>query len=794
MKRFLARFLVLVLSCAIGCSLVSPVHADDAKNQKAQKISYAKQIMPILAANCFTCHGPDAAERKARLRLDTFKDATAKRRTGDFVVAPGKPAESTLVTRIYATDPYEIMPPPETQHKLTAKEKDLLKEWIAQGAEYESHWAFAKPQRPALPQPKQKNWARNPIDLFILAKMEAAGMQPSPEADRYTLARRVALDLTGLPPTIAQVDAFVNDPAPNAYEKYVDEILKSPAYGERWAAVWLDLARYADSNGYAEDNPRVIWKYRDWVIKAINKNTPFDQFTIEQLAGDMLPNPTEDQLIATAFHRNTPSNDEGGTDDEEFRVAAVVDRVNTTMQTWMGLTMACAQCHNHKYDPLSQEEYFQIYAIFNQTEDSDKRDLRPTLVQYTPEQLKRREDLQKRISDMQKEINGTKDANQKKAKQKQLAELQKQFNGVRGISTPIQRELAKDKQRKTHIQVRGNFLNKGKEVAPNVPELFHDIPTGTPVNRLTLARWLVSPENPLTSRVTVNRYWERIFGKGLVETSEDFGIRGDRPTHPDLLDWLAVEFIDQNWDVKQLLRTIVTSATYRQSSRVTADMIEVDPENKFYARAPRFRNNAEMIRDQALSASGLLSDKMFGPPVNPPRPNFGLRAAFGGNTDWTTSKGEDKFRRAVYTQWRRSTPYPSMVTFDAPERNVCTVKRPRTNTPLQALVTLNDPVYVEAAQALARRVIREGGKTVEDKARHGFRLCVTRPPSDRELQTLVRLYDNARARYAKDPQSAQQMATEPLGPVPAGMDTIDLAAWTVVGNVLLNLDEMLMKR
>jgi hypothetical protein len=506
----------------------------------------------------------------------------------------------------------------------------------------------------------------------------------------------------------------------------------------------------------------------------------------------------------------------------------------------MGLTMACAQCHDHKYDPISQEEYFRFYAILNQTEDSDKPDNRPVLTTPTPNQEKQKAKLQAEIAALEKKaattdlkalqqrweteakrdklppnvrkILETEKAKRSTAQQAELAKyyrsiapelkgtrerlaaLQKQVAAIKPVTTPIMRELPEKQRRKTRIHIRGNFLNPGKEVTPGVPAVFPPLPQGRPADRLALARWLVDPANPLTARVAVNRYWEQIFGAGLVESSEDYGIRGKPPVHPELLDWLATEFIALKWDTKKLLKLMVTSATYRQSSRVTPALVERDPDNRLFARGPRFRSAAEVIRDQALFVSGLLSPKMGGPPVRPPRPKLKLNAAFGGATDWETSPGEDKVRRALYTFWRRTTPYPSMVTFDAPGRNVCAVNRPRTNTPLQALVTLNDPVYVEAAQALARRLVREGGSSVADRARYGFRLCLARPPRPEELRRLSDLYERARAKYAASPKEAEQLATQPIGPLPPGVDAVDLAAWTVVGNVLLNLDEMFARR
>jgi hypothetical protein len=805
-------------------------------------VQYAREILPILSANCFNCHGPDEKKRKADLRLDLPETATAPRDDGSRAIVPGNAKASLLIARIFAEEESERMPPVSSTKHLKDADKQLLQRWIEEGAEYQRHWAFVLPKRPDLPATRTKGWARNAIDQFVLARLEAEGLQPSPEADRYNLARRVSIDLTGLPPTIEAVDRFVNDQSPDAYEKFVDEVLRSPAYGERWAEVWLDLARYADSNGYATDGLRSIWKYRDWVIQAINANEPFDQFTIDQIAGDLLPKPTQDQILATAFHRNTLTNDEGGTVREEFRVAAVVDRVNTTMQVWMGITMGCAQCHDHKYDPLSQEEYYRLYAILNQTEDADRGDNSPLLTIISPQEQKQKTKLEAEIAKLEQQVNrstpeleaaqqrweaaakpdklpanikailaverGKRNPAQQaelakyfrsiapelKGTRDQIAAVRKQLAGVRGVTTPIMRELPDGAKRKTHILIRGNYLNEGKAVTPGVPAIFPPLPTGQAINRLALARWLVDPSNPLTGRVTANRYWEQLFGVGLVETPEDFGIRGKLPNHPELLDWLATEFVAQKWDVKQLLRLMVTSATYRQSSRVTPELLERDPDNRRFARGPRFRSPAEVVRDQALFASGLLSPKMYGPPVRPPCPKLGLTAAFGAGTDWETSSGDDRHRRALYTQWRRVTPYPSMSSFDAPSRNVCTVARPRTNTPLQALVTLNDPVFVEAAQALARRMAAEGGPTPEARITYGFRRCLTRPPSAKELGRLVELYRKAREKYAGNPKEAQQLATEPLGPLPAGADPVDLAAWTVVANVLLNLDEMFAKR
>jgi hypothetical protein len=709
----------------------------------AEPVDFNREIRPILSRNCALCHGPDEKKREAGLRLD-LRDVATALRDGHRAIAPGDPKESELIRRVSSDDADQRMPPPSTGKRLTAAEIDRLSRWIRQGAPYAPHWAYVKPVRPPVPQVGDRAWPKNEVDRFLLARLEKEKLHPAAEADRGALVRRLALDLTGLPPTIAEVDQFLGDKGPAAYEALVDRLLARPAFGEHWARMWLDLARYADSAGYVSDVPREIWAYRDYVIRALNAGKPFDRFTIEQIAGDLLPNPTEEQLVATAFHRNTQTNNEGGSDREEYRNVAIVDRVNTTMSVWMGTTMACAQCHDHKYDPISQKEYFQFFAIFNNTEDADREDEQPV------------------------------------------------YKG-KSFSVPIMRELPPGKRRTTFIQYRGNFLDRGPQVNEGVPRAFPPLPKDLPPNRLSLAKWLVDENNPLTARVLANRLWEKTFGTGLVATCEDFGTQGDLPSHPELLDYLATELVASHWDLKHMIRLMVTSAAYRQSSRVTAELLERDPDNRLLARGPRFRLDAEAVRDQCLAASGLLSAKMYGPAVRPLQPSFGLSAAFGGGMDWQTSAGEDRFRRAIYTSWRRTNPYPSMVTFDAASREVCVLRRSRTNTPLQALVTLNDPVYVEAAQGLARRIAREGGPSPADKVRYGFRLCLARPPSDAETARLVQLFEKSRQRFTKQPEAARKLATEPIGPLPAGGDAVQLAAWTAVGNVLLNLDELLMR-
>jgi mono/diheme cytochrome c family protein len=803
----------------------------------AQTVDFNRDVRPILSGKCFQCHGPDDAARKAGLRLDVRDLALKELKSGQRAVVAGDAAKSEMASRISAKDD-SAMPPAKLNKRLSEKEVATLRKWIDEGAKYAQHWSYAKPARPTIPAGASlaaRQWIRNPIDAFIIVRLEKDGLTPAAPADRYAIIRRLSIDLTGVPPTIEETDRFVNDKSADAYDKLVDRLLASRAYGERWAQVWLDLARYADSQGYANDPDRTIWRWRDWLIEALNQNKPFDQFTIEILAGDLLPNPSPEQLIATGFHRNTLTNTEGGTNPEEFRSAAIVDRVNTTMAVWMGTTIACCQCHNHKYDPISQKEYYQLYAILNNCQDANGGDDAPTLRAGVVGREKEFAEISAKLAELHKHFDGpnskidaevgqavaaltnlvpakalkiiNKDGKLKdrivaaERAKTPLAKLDAEIKALDAklaavsTTTPILRE---GPPRATNIHLRGDFQNKGDAVQPGFPSAFPSLPQdggGKPrrsPNRLDLAKWLVSPENPLTARVAVNRLWEELFGVGIVETSEEFGMQGDQPSHPELLDWLATEYIRLGWDTKALLKLIVTSSAYRQSSQVSDAARAKDPFNRLISRGPRVRLSAEEIRDQALFAGGLLSLKMYGPPVQPPKPNFGLSAAFGGTTDWQPSPGEDKYRRGLYTRIRRNAPYPAMTTFDAPERTSCNIRRLRTNTPLQALVTLNDPVYVEAAQALARRLAAQSGD-VKARATFAFRLVLTRPPSEKETSRLVDLFDQVRGDFAKDPAKAAAMATKPLGPAPKGADVTDLAAWSVVSNVLLNLDEALAK-
>ncbi len=737
---------------AAELALIGLVACASASRAEVAAPDFRFDIRPILAKNCFSCHGPDEAQRQADLRLDVREVAVEL-----GAIAPGAPDESELVRRIVSQDSEERMPPEETGRTLNAAEIEKIKQWIAAGAEYSPHWSYTPPQRSKLPDVARPDWCRNDLDRFVLARLEQAGLEPEPEADRYQLIRRLSLDLTGLPPTLEEVDEFVHDTQPDAYERLTDRLLASPAYGEHWARKWLDLARCADTNGYEADKRRNMWPYRDWVINALNADMPFDEFTIEQLAGDLLPNATVDQIVATAFHRNTMQNDEGGTDDEEFRVAAVIDRVNTTMQVWMGTTMGCCQCHSHKYDPFSQREYYELFAFFNQSADADRDDQQPLLRSVTSAR-----DLP--ATDSERQID----------------------------KTPIMKELPPDQQRTTHMFVRGSFLNPGDVVTADTPEAFPVLPADVPRNRLGLARWLVDPSNPLTARIVANRQWEQLFGTGIVLTCEDFGSQGMLPTHPELLDWLAVGFRDGGWSLKRLSKTIVTSAAYRQSSRVTPEKLDRDPDNRLMSRGPRARLSAEQIRDQALAVSGLLCRKVGGPSVMPPQPD-GVWQMVYNDDRWVTSQGDDRYRRGLYTFWRRTSPYPSAMALDATSRETCTIRRVTTNTPIAAFALLNDPVYIEAAQALARRIVESADADPAVRATCSFRRVLARPPKPEEVERLVALYATELEHYQHDPDAAAAMATSQLGPMQDTENMAELAAWTVVGNVLLNLDETLNK-
>ena len=1000
-----------------------PVRAAEATSAPTAtaEIDFQRDIRPLLSRHCFKCHGPDDKARKAKLRLDLRDDALRPAKSGKPAIVPGQPAASELLRRITTTDATDLMPPPETKNPLTAAQQQLLHRWIAAGAEYRPHWAFVAPKPAPLPRVLNERWPRNPIDHFVLARLEAAGLQPSPPADRYTLVRRVYLDLIGLPPTLAEIDDFVLDASPRAYEDLVERLLASKHYGERWARRWLDLARYADTNGYEKDRQRTIWPWRDWVINALNADLPFNQFTLEQLAGDLLPNATREQRIATGFHRNTMLNEEGGIDPLEFRFHAMTDRVGTTGTTWLGLTLQCAQCHTHKYDPIPQREYYQVFAALNNADEPDldlpapdadalaktnaqkleqllaelpakfpedkkskppltSRDhlaakysawiererpraiawtvLRPIaaksnlpLLTVQPDdsvfasgdtskqdtyELKFRTELRGItairlealpddrlpahgpgmayyegpkgdffLGEFQLHVGGKpvklSSASQDYAKiwlggnrssaalaidgdpqtgwgvferygQRHAAVFQlaapladagefdlKLFFGrhyacslgrfriavtseTRAaeatdlpdeiarllrlpdaqltaadrdrlrrqflLTTPelataraeidklrkppvhpttlVLRERPAENPRPTFIHNRGEFLQPTERVEPGGLSALPPFPADAPRNRLGLARWIVAPENPLTARVTVNRQWAGFFGHGLVRTTEDFGFQGEAPSHPALLDWLALEFMRQGWSLKRLHKLIVLSATYQQMSGVTPDLLARDPEHRLLSRGPRVRLEAEMIRDAALRASGLLSDQLGGPSVFPPQPPGVTTEGAYGSLAWNISTGPDRYRRGLYTFTKRTAPFAMFTTFDAPSGEASVARREVSNTPLQALTLLNDPVFTEAAQALGR-LLATDPRPVKLRLDALFRRCLSRPATMEETTALTNFLTTQQARFTAKELNATLVAG------PGDGDVNARAAWTAVARVLLNLDEAINK-
>ncbi len=1024
------------------------------------RIDFDRQIRPIFSDKCFACHGPDEKKRVANLRLDDREGGAYENRGDHRIIAPGDVAHSRLVDRITAVKPGMRMPPPASGLSLTKEQSDLIVKWIEQGAEWKSHWAYIAPKRPPAPSVSNTTWLRNPIDAFVLARLDQEGLKPSPEADGVTLLRRVTFDLTGLPPTLAELDAFLADKSRDAYEKAVDRLLLSPRYGERMAMQWLDLARYADTHGYHIDSHREMWHWRDWVIDAFNRNMPYDKFTVEQLAGDLLLDATVPQRIATGFNRNHMINFEGGAIPEEYQNEYLVDRVETTATTWLGLTMGCARCHDHKYDPLSQKEFYQFSAFFNSVPeeglDGKRGNAKPYFSLPSPEQKSRLDALTEGIAAREKvlsddtvaplqaqwgpgrlaglpetpradllawyELDGnlsditghyrhgavvkgdpsygegvignaaefdgqtqvtfgrfdidsarpfsiafwvapggarrnplltklTPDGrgleiylddyvltdiqqlsprvfvrmdgmelsagerliegewvhftltydgsgraegmklfiNGQPAKTNALRDtlaatarngapfeignpaFGPRFRGrlddmriysralvpeeirILGVDDAVRAVLSKlspsrskeqferlrkfyltndapdeyrrawdelgkqkaekkaltaavpttmvmsemETPRETAILARGDYRNRGEKVSPSVPAVLPPLPKDAPPNRLALANWLVSPAHPLTARVAVNRFWQMYFGTGIVKTAQDFGSQGDQPTHPELLDWLATEFIGRGWDVRAMQRLIVTSAAYRQSSRTTPELIEKDPENRWLARGPRFRLPAEMVRDNALFVAGLLKERLGGPSVFPYQPpGLWEEVSFGDGFSaqtYTPSHGDDLYRRSMYTFWKRTSPPASLITFDAPDREKCTARRSVTNTPLQALVLLNDPTYLEAARTLAQKVITDVPRDASRRIDLAFRLATARTPTKQELGLLLTLASREMAEYKAHPDRARLLLDIGESKPDARLAPAELAAWTTVASAILNLDETITK-
>jgi len=756
-------------------------------------VDFNRDIRPILAQHCYACHGPDAKQRKADLRLD---DRAVAIKVG--AIQPGDTGASELVQRINHEDPEERMPPASTERSLSVDEKQKLTQWIAQGATYSQHWAFVAPKRPQLPRQRKAKWSSNPIDAFVLARLQREGLKPSPEADRSTLLRRATFDLTGLPPSPAELVAFQADRSPQAYEKVVDRLFASPRFGERMAQHWLDLARYADSDGYHDDTKRAMWPYRDYVIRSFNRNKPFDQFTREQIAGDQIPNATLEQITGSAFHRNGPTSSEGGANPEEYRVKYAVDRVNTTASVWLGLTLQCTECHDHKYDPFTQKEFYQLFAFFDQVPGNTLHRgffAPPSKPVPSLSQANKLAKLDHRITTITAQLDGSNaglESEQKKLIQER-ASLQKQRKVIEKAFPRLRIMQDAPKRIPTYILVRGDFRRRGGQVQPGVPAILPPFPTATSP-RLALASWLVDPKNPLPARVTVNRFWAMIFGAGIVRTPNDFGSRGDWPTHQELLDWLAVEFIESGWDVKHLLKLIVTSSTYRQSSAVGPDLLKRDPTNRLLARGPRFRLPAEMVRDNALFVSGMLHEEIGGRSIKPYQPaGLWREMSYGQGKKYVQDHGPSLYRRGVYMFWKRSILNPSYSIFDAPTREDCEVQRSRTNTALHALVLLNDVTFVEAARVFAERIITQGGRLTDERVDYAYGRALSRRPSKKEHALLADIFKDMLEHYRKHPDAAKQVVTAGEWPATKGVDPVEHAAWTSVAQVILNLDETITK-
>ncbi|NAS10513.1 PSD1 and planctomycete cytochrome C domain-containing protein [Poritiphilus flavus] len=739
------------------------------------QVDYNFHIKPILSDNCYTCHGPDANKRKANLRLDLEETAFLELREspGKYALVPGKPGQSLLYQHIMATDPNFLMPPPDSKLSLNSYEKRLIKKWIEQGAGFEKHWAYIPPEKEELSTVQTTDWVQNEIDAFILAKLEEKSLIPSEKASKETLIRRISLDLTGLPPQREQVQTLMADNSTETIAAAIDVFLASPAYGERMTQSWLDLSRYADSHGYQDDSYRTMWPWRDWVIHAFNKNMPYDEFLTWQLAGDLLPDANKEQILATGFNRNHPITQEGGVIQEEYRTNYVLDRTNTLGKGLLGLTLECARCHDHKYDAISQQDYFELFAFFNQV---NEKGLQMDAVQAAKEGFFADppyiEITAEETDDVLSFINMS-----KKPEVKVM---------VMNDSAP----------KTTFVLNRGEYDQPTDSVEPNTPAQIYPFPEDLPRNRLGLAQWLTDKKNPLTARVFVNRIWGMIFGRGLVETSEDFGVQGSLPSHPKLLNWLAADFMENDWDIKYLLKKIMLSATYQQKSNLRPDLKKADPENIWLARAPRFRMDGEMIRDYILASSGLLNPEIGGPSVRPYQPpGLWEETNAGGErgtlTKYVPDKGEDLYRRSLYTFWKRTLPPPSMTIFDAPTRDFCEVRRQKTNTPLQALALQNDIQVLEAARVMAQREIKKNEDS-RNTVKNVFENILVRPPKEEELTTLNAYYEDALETYLASKEEAEQLVSvgeyEQLNTDPART-----AALMLTAQVIYNLDETITK-
>ncbi|WP_409034096.1 PSD1 and planctomycete cytochrome C domain-containing protein [Runella sp.] len=749
---------------------------DSAAQQVPDKVSYNFDVRPILSDKCLVCHGPDANKREASLRLDIAKSAykALAENPSAHALVPGEPELSEVFLRISTSDTNELMPPKSSNLRLSQYEVAVIKKWIKQGAKYEKHWAFVAPKQQVIPKVKANGWPKNEIDYFILAKQEQAGLTPNAEADKERLLRRVSLDLTGLPPSLEMMDAFIADKSDDAYEKVLDQLLKMPQYGERMALPWLDVARYSDSYGYQMDNFRTQWPWRDWVIHAFNKNISYKDFITWQLAGDLMPNATKEQLLATGFNRNHKITEEGAVDEEEYRITYVTDRNDTFGKAMLGVTMECAHCHDHKYDPFSQKEYYQLFSFFNNVNE-----MRPTYTAIDPSAGKPEAYAKKPMMEISN--NDVKNI---------LSFVNKQDTSRLIVSVMGDLETT----RKTYILQRGVFDSYGPEVQPGTPNAILAFNSKFPKNRLGLAQWLFDRQNPLTARVFVNRIWQEFFGRGIVKTSGDFGMQGELPTHPALLDWLSVDFMEHNWDIKRLVKQIATSATYRQSVVVSKEKRSADPENIFLSRSPRYRIQAEFVKDMILSSSGLLNKTIGGPSVKPYQPEGlweGATAGGGGLLSvYRQDHGQSLYRRGMYTFIKRTVPPPSMSIFDASNRDLCEIHRLKTNTPLQALVMLNDPTVLEASRVLASKLLLEKTQTKE-KLIKAFRLIVSRKPTEKEIEVITGYY--AEELRTMKSQNAEQLLTVGEYPIPPKVDRIMLAVMMRIISTIYNLEEAITK-
>jgi len=737
-----------------------------------ERLQFNRDIRPILSDNCFLCHGPDANRREADLRLDLRDEAVQQ------VLVPGKPDESEVVARIYSSDPDTIMPPPDSHKQLTDRQKELLKRWIAEGAEYRGHWAYEPPAKPATPA------GVNAIDHLTSEQLAKAGASFAPEADRRTLIRRLYFDLIGLPPGPQEVDTFLADDSPNAYEQLVERLLTMPQYGERMALSWLDVVRFADTIGYHSDNPRNVWPYRDYVMQAFNENKPFDRFTVEQVAGDLLPDSTREQKVASCFNRLLLSTEEGGAQPKDYEARMLTDRVRAVGTVWLGQTLGCCQCHDHKFDPATMRDFYSLGAFFADIQEpiiGRREDGMMVLDEAQRQELERHRSA---VAELEKQAEVEKEGGLAEAK-KALAEFEKTLPRCLvsvSMSTP----------RTVRILPRGNWMDdSGEIVQPAVPAyLPHGgVPRDRRLNRLDLAQWLVSRDNPLTARVFVNRLWKQFFGVSLSKVPDDLGSQGEWPVYPELLDWLACEFMDSGWDVKHLVRTTVTSRTYRQTSAASQELQERDPDNRWLARQSRYRLDAELVRDNALRIAGLLVPKIGGPSVKPYQPEGYWENLNFPTRTWVADTGEAQYRRGLYTWWQRSFPHPSLLAFDAPSREECAAERPRSNIPQQALVLLNDPTYVEAARTFAARILKEGGADTRARLTWAWRQALQRAPREEEVRIIQTLLEKHQVQYAQDAQASAAILKAGMAPAPPDLDPAELAAWTSVARVILNLHE-----